>query len=119
MRMCLFLMALLCAGPAAAQTGKDLFDQNCASCHSLGRDSSLNGPSLRGVVWRKIASLPDFAYTPALKSAVGTWTPDRLSQFLKNTQGFAPGTSMFFDIQDPDARRAIIKFLETNRASPN
>jgi cytochrome c2 len=113
MRALVFLLSLLAAGPAFADNGQDLFDQQCVSCHALMTASTANGPSLKGVVWRKVASLPDFAYTPALTSAIGNWTPDRLDQFLKDTQAFAPGTSMFFAVQDKTARRAIIKYLET------
>jgi cytochrome c2 len=113
MRALVFLLGLMLAGQAFADSGQDIFDQQCVSCHALMKASTANGPSLTGVVWRNIASLPDFSYTPALKSTIGTWSPDRLDQFLKDTQAFAPGTSMFFAIQDRSTRRALIKYLET------
>ncbi len=106
------LLSALPAQPAFAASGKDAFDEQCASCHSLGGASTSSGPSLKGVVWRKIAVLPDFPYTSGLRAKVGVWTPDRLNAYLKNTQAFAPGTDMFWDIRDDAERRAIVRYLE-------
>jgi cytochrome c2 len=113
MRAVLGLIFALAAGPALAADGQDAFTDQCASCHTLNGVSTPSGPSLKGVVWRKIADLPDFAYSAALKAKVGTWSPDQLDAFLRNSQAFAPGTDMFFDVQDPAARKAIIDYLGT------
>jgi cytochrome c2 len=43
---------------------------------------------------------------------MGTWTPGRLDAFLHNTQAIAPGTDMFWDIDDGQTRRAIIDYLK-------
>jgi cytochrome c len=104
------IIALL-AGRAHAD-GRQLFQEQCASCHTLDGRSTAAGPSLKGVVWRKIASLKDFRYSAGLGAQVGDWSPDRLDAFLRNTQGFAPGTDMFWDIADPADRKAIVQFLE-------
>ena len=104
---------LLVASSAAAETGKEAFDSDCASCHPISGASTRDGPSLKGVLWRKVASLPDFAYSRALKSSIGTWSPQRLDAFLKNTQAFAPGGGMFFTIESAERRRAIVGYLET------
>ncbi len=106
----LFLLAV--ATPALAGAGEDAFNANCAACHTLNGVSTRSGPSLKGVVWRKIAVLRGFAYTPALRSMVGTWSPARLDAFLHNTQAVAPGTDMFWDIDDAPTRRAIIDYLK-------
>jgi cytochrome c len=100
------------AGPAA-DTGRDAFDQQCASCHRLDGVSTLSGPSLKGVMWRKIASLPGFRYSAGLRAVIGDWSPDRLNAFLKDTQGFAPGTDMFWNIRDDPERHAIVRYLES------
>ena len=113
MRALLALVFILAASPAAAADGKALFEDECASCHLLGKASTPSGPTLKGVVWRKIADRQDFAYTSALRSLVGSWSPDRLDAFLSNTQAFAPRTSMFFEIQDRTQRRAIVAYLQT------
>jgi cytochrome c len=113
MRAVISLLWVALAAPALAAEGQQAFESDCASCHTLNGVSTPSGPSLKGVVWRKVADLHDFDYTGALKGVVGTWTPDRLDAYLKNTQKFAPGTSMFFDIQDAAERKAIIAYLKT------
>jgi cytochrome c2 len=113
MRALLSVLILLAAGPAAAADGKALYDEQCAACHALEATSTPTGPSLKGVVFRKVAVLPDFAYTPALKQRFGTWTPERLDSYLKDSQAFAPGNGMTFAMEDAAERRAIIDYLKS------
>jgi cytochrome c len=115
MRALLIVLLAFTAGPAMAASGQEAFNDECASCHSLGPASGASGPSLKGVVWRRIAAAPDFAYSRALKDAVGSWSPASLDSYLKDTQAFAPGTSMFFAIDDRAQRQAIIAYLKTVR----
>ena len=101
------------AAPAKADTGRDLYESQCASCHALSSASTPSGPTLKGVMWRKIADRPDFKFSAGLKAQVGRWTPQRLDAFLKDTQAFAPGTDMFWVIADDAERKAIVRFLES------
>ncbi len=75
--------------------------------------STSDAPSLKGVVGRKIASLPDFQYCTGLKAKRGTWTESALDAFLFNPRGFAPGKDMSAGAADPGVRRAIIDYLKT------
>jgi cytochrome c2 len=113
LRALLALIVTLSAAPALAADGHQLFDAQCAACHSISGASSLAGPQLRSIVWRRIASLDDFAYSAALRAQVGAWSPDRLDAYLKDSQTFAPGGDMFWSMTDPADRRAIIAYLET------
>jgi len=113
MRALLVLVLVFAAGPAAAADGREAYANDCAGCHSLTGASTPAGPSLKGLMWRKIASLPDFAYSNALRATVGTWTPARLDAFLKNTQAFAPGSDMLYDVPDAAERRAIVGYLQS------
>ena len=113
LRALLVLLFAAAAAPACAAEGEQLYGDECAGCHSLDTASTADGPSLKGVVWRKVAALPDFAYTPALKSIGGSWSPARLDEFLKDAQVLAPRSSMFFTIGDPADRKAIIAYLKT------
>ncbi len=113
MRSLLVLLVLLAAGPALAADGAGLFADQCASCHLPGGASSASAPSLKGVVWRKVAAREDFTYTGALKSLGGSWSPSRLDGFLKDTQAFAPGAGMYFAIGDAADRKAIVDYLRT------
>ncbi|HTX49681.1 MAG TPA: c-type cytochrome [Caulobacteraceae bacterium] len=105
------VLAMAVAPARAADIGRDLFDAQCASCHTLTGHSTVSGPSLKGVMWRKIADLGDFRYTVGLKAQVGSWSPGRLDAYLHNAQKFAPGTDMFWNITDASERKAIIDFL--------
>ena len=111
MRAVLALLLVLAATPAFAADGKALFDDKCAECHTVGPGSTDSAPSLKGVVGRKIASLPDFQYSDALKAKTGTWTDANLDAFLASPQAFAPGTQMYGGASDPGERKAIIDYL--------
>jgi cytochrome c2 len=65
----------------------------------------------RGVVGRKIASVPDFNYSLALKQLSGIWTKERLDKWLQDPQLVAPGSAMYFSVDDAEQRRMIIDFL--------
>ncbi|MFX9962091.1 hypothetical protein ABTP39_19090, partial [Acinetobacter baumannii] len=76
------------------------------------------GPLHRGVVGRRVASVPGYAYSPALKKLTGVWTPVRLDRWLQNPQAVAPGTRMYFSVANPAERAAIIAYLESVSPPP-
>jgi len=106
---------LLVARPAVAAAdlakGKAVFEQ-CAACHSLEEGRNEVGPSLHGLFGRKSAS-EDFLYSPAMRRADVTWTPDLLDRYLANPQdGVFRGNRMpFAGIQDAQARADLIAYL--------
>src|SRR5581483_908706 len=51
-----------------ASAGRQVF-RKCQACHSLEPGKNLVGPSLAGVMDRKAGSVPNYAYSPAMKSA--------------------------------------------------
>jgi mono/diheme cytochrome c family protein len=54
-RLALLLLVLVCAaGPARAESAKELFEQQCASCHTIGGGDS-GGPDLKGVAAKRPA----------------------------------------------------------------
>lgn len=95
------------AGNAAA--GKALYEAKCGGCHSV--EANRIGPRHRDVVGRKVASVPGFDYSDALKKLGGVWTPARLDTWLQNPQAMAPGAKMFLTVPDPQQRRDIIAYL--------
>ena len=99
------------AGNSTAAEGKELYEGKCGGCHSV--DANRIGPLHRGVVGRKVASVKDFSYSPALKSLTGVWTPQRLDEWLTNPQALAPGTAMYFMVDDAGQRAAIIAYLKS------
>ncbi len=77
--------------------------------------SGPTGPSLKGVVGRKLAALPDFAYSPALKAKGGVWSAANLDAFLASPVRFAPGGKMFTAVTDPADRAHLIAYLKTQK----
>ena len=111
------LALLLASSPAAAQQPEDapVFEK-CRSCHSLQPDDRESpGPSLAGVVGRKVAGLPEFRYSPALREAGEgglVWSRDALNRYLADPQEAVPGGWMGFPgIRDAEERRAVVDFL--------
>jgi len=103
--------------PAAAEaTGdiaasKALYEGKCGGCHSV--DANRIGPLHRGVVGRRVASVPGYAYSLALRKLGGAWTAARLDQWLQNPQRLAPGSKMYLSVSDPAQRTAIIGYLRS------
>jgi cytochrome c len=91
-----------------ADRGKDLY-QNCTSCHSI--DENDIGPKHRGVVGRKAGTVPDYAYSPALKASGIVWDATSLDRWLTNPSALVPGTKMFFQLKDPQDRADLIAYL--------
>jgi len=111
----LFAIALIggLGAPALAQDGKALYDAKCGACHSP--DANRIGPKHRGLLGRRIASVPDYQYSAAIKKLDGVWTDARLDQWLQNPQKVAPGNKMYQMVSDPAQRKAIIAYIATLR----
>ncbi len=87
----------------------------CIACHALSADGGNRaGPSLAGLFGRKIASLPGYAYSPALQQLETVWSPETVSRlFDLGPHAYAPGTTMPQQRLGRADRAALIKFLET------
>ena len=93
-----------------ADEGGLIFMLRCGGCHD-NLDHRI-GPNLLGIMNHQIASRKGYQYSTALKHVRGSWTAERLDQFLKDPQAFAPGTAMTIDgVQDPVERRRIIDYI--------
>lgn len=100
----------LAADPAKGQA---VFDDRCSFCHQM--EGAGQGPSLKGVVGRKAASLPGFSYSDALKSSNLTWTPENLGQFLVAPRDMVPGTAMVMTVPDATERADLIAYLAATK----
>lgn len=91
--------------------------RQCSACHKLEKGANGTGPYLFGVVGRDIASAEGYEYSPALAEMEGAWTPERLSDFLANPRGYAPGTKMSYSgLKDIEARANLIAYLQAGGA---
>ena len=107
--------AVVCAGaPAFAADvnhGKQLFTA-CQACHTEKPDSL--GPSLKGVVGRKAASLEDFRYSNAMKRANITWTEQNLKDYLTDPQGKVKANRMpFSGLPNTNDVADVVAYLQT------
>jgi cytochrome c len=92
-----------------AARGETLYEA-CQDCHSLDKNDV--GPRHRGVFGRKAASLPDYDYSDALKSANIVWNEETLDKWLTDPQAVAPGAKMFFHLDNPQDRADVIAYLK-------
>jgi cytochrome c len=92
----------------------------CEMCHNLGKGEGAKiGPPLYGVVGRKVASVPGFNYSSALKAKGGTWSFDALNTWLTDPQADVPGTLMTFAGLSSEHQRAdVIAYLNSNSDHP-
>jgi cytochrome c len=104
---------------ASVQHGEQIAKQ-CATCHNFQEGQGKKvGPDLYGVVGRKIASVPAFSYSSALKAVNGTWTFDALNKWLTDPRGDVPGTAMTFAGLSNEKQRAdVIAYLNTLSQNP-
>ena len=114
-----WLVQLSCAASAVAADpiteGRTAYRNKCGGCHSI--ETNRTGPRHQGVVGRRVASVADYDYSPALKQLGGTWTPARLDLWLSDTQKMAPGSKMYLALDDASQRRLIIAYLESVSAA--
>ena len=95
-------MALLCLSqPASAagnvERGGDVFDAQCAECHSVKANKNKKGPTLFAVIGRKAGTVPDVVYSDAMKASGIVWSPDKVEAYVANPKGVVPGGKMKYD----------------------
>jgi cytochrome c len=87
----------------------------CVACHSLKPDESNRaGPTLAGLFGRRIATLPGYNFSPALKSLDIVWTPETVSTLFElGPETYTPGTKMPEQrITSAEDRAALVEFLK-------
>jgi cytochrome c len=87
----------------------------CVACHTLQPDEGNRaGPTLAGIFGRRIATLPGYNFSPALKSLDIVWTPETVAKLFElGPATFTPGTKMPEQrIGLPAERAALVNFLE-------
>jgi cytochrome c len=82
---------------ASADNGADLF-RTCLTCHTPEKGGPTRvGPNLWGIVGRKVAEVPGFNYSGAMKAFGGEWTWDRLAKYLHKPAEAIPENKMVYE----------------------
>jgi cytochrome c len=116
----LTLAVALCITPAAgakpdAARGEQIYVR-CMACHALAANRV--GPRHCGLFGRKAGSVPDFAYSPAMKKSGIVWNDKTLDEFLKKPLKMVPGTAMTYDgVADAGERADLLAYLKQANAS--
>ncbi|MBQ1203765.1 MAG: c-type cytochrome, partial [Loktanella sp.] len=88
--------------------------KTCAVCHSLEPDNhSMAGPSLFGIMGRRIASQAGYDYSAALREMDIIWTAETVSDlFTYGPEAYTPGSRMPEQrIGAPEDRAALVDYL--------
>lgn len=107
-------LTMFCATAASAQMDPSFAP--CSVCHAVKPGQNRLGPTLYQVVGRQKASVPGFAYSPAMKAQKGVWTEADLDAYIANPRAKVPGTKMIYAGMPDAAKRAkLIAWLKTQR----
>jgi cytochrome c len=97
----------------AGDPGAEVY-RACVACHSLSSDEGNRaGPTLAGLFGRRIASLPGYNFSEALKKLDIVWTPETVAKLFEiGPAEYTPGTKMPEQrIGSPEDRKALTDFL--------
>ena len=115
-------LALLAGSTIAAQAvgdpkaGAEVF-KRCAVCHTddKGGGDGL-GPNLSGVVGRKAATRPGFAYSAPLKKSGLVWNETNLTKWVAGPARVVPGTKMTFaGLSSKKQQADVVAYLATKK----
>jgi cytochrome c len=97
----------------AGDHGAEVF-RACVACHTLSeKEAQRAGPTLAGLYGRRIASLPGYRFSDALKAMDIVWTPETVSKLFElGPNAYTPGTKMPEQrIGSAEDRKALTDFL--------
>jgi len=97
----------------AGDHGAEMY-RSCIACHTLSKaDGVRAGPTLAGIFGRRIASLPGYNFSDALKRMDIIWTPETVAKLFEvGPAKYTPGTKMPEQrIESFEDRKALIDFL--------
>lgn len=98
----------------AGDHGAEVF-RACIACHTLRPDQANRaGPTLAGIFGRRIATLPGYNFSEALKRLDIVWTPETVSKLFEiGPASYTPGTKMPEQrIGSEQDRAALMQFLQ-------
>ncbi len=97
--------------PGDVQRGAALYQERCTACHNI--DSNKTGPAHRGVMGRRVGSLPGYKYSDELARSRLRWTPQTLNTWLEDPEELVAGQRMGFQVENAQERADLIAYLAT------
>jgi len=97
----------------AGDPGAEIY-RACVACHTLSPDEGNRaGPTLAGIFGRRIATLPGYNFSEALKRLDIVWTPETVAKLFEvGPAEYTPGTKMPEQrIGSAEDRKALTDFL--------
>jgi cytochrome c len=97
-----------------AKKGAIVF-KKCAACHTATEAKNKVGPSLQGVVGRKVATVEKFKYSKAMTEfgAGKVWDEALLASYLPSPKDLVKGTIMAFPgLKKPEDVADVIAYLK-------
>ena len=97
----------------AGDPGAEIY-RACVACHTLSPDEGNRaGPTLAGIFGRRIATLPGYNFSDALKKLDIVWTAETVAKLFEvGPAAYTPGTKMPEQrIGSPEDRKALTDFL--------
>ncbi len=113
------LGAVIMAKPTDALTrladhpGAEVF-RACAACHTLDPDGGNRaGPTLHGVIGRRIGTAAGYDYSPALRGMDIVWTKETIARLFEiGPTAYTPGTKMPEQrVTDPEDLKDLVDFI--------
>jgi cytochrome c len=96
--------------------GEQLYQQ-CAACHQL--QSNATGPMHCHLIGRAAGSVPNFAYSEAMRDSGLVWNAQTLDEFLISPIAYVSGTKMgFAGFNDAADRADVIAYLYKVNGDP-
>lgn len=87
----------------------------CAACHTLSPDAENRaGPTLYGVIGRRIGTAPGYRYSPGFADHDITWSKETIARLFElGPATYTPGTKMPEQtLGSPEDRTALVEFIE-------
>lgn len=111
-------MSLPALADGDAAKGEKVF-LKCKACHDADAGVNKVGPTLKGVVGRKVASVEGFKYSDdmlAKGQAGGVWDEAALAAYLPDPKAIFPKTKMTFaGLKKPEDIADVIAYLQTKK----
>jgi cytochrome c len=109
-----FVAATMVYSQGDGAAGQVVFDQKCASCHSVAAELThgLLGPNLVGVVGRTAGTVAGWDFSTPLKESKVVWTEENLNTWLTDSTAFVPMAQMDLKVPNRIEREDVISYLK-------